>query len=76
MTEEIKERILKVKDVAKDTGLSRPEIYRRVKLKEFPQPIKIGARAIGWVESEVQKYIKGMIAKSRKATLSKVATDG
>jgi prophage regulatory protein len=29
--------------------------------RRFPQPVKLGTRAVGWVESEIQKWIKRRI---------------
>jgi prophage regulatory protein len=47
------------------TGLSRSSIYAKVRAGEFPQPVSIGVRSIGWVESEVQQWIAECIQKSR-----------
>ena len=35
------------------TGLSRSSIYIRVSTDEFPKPVKIGRRAIGWPEESI-----------------------
>ena len=35
------------------TGLSRSSIYLRISTNEFPKPIKIGARAVGWPEESI-----------------------
>ena len=34
---------------------------------DFPKPIKIGKRAVAWVESEVQAYQQALIAKRDQA---------
>ena len=39
------------------TGLSRDSIYRLGHTGTFPRPIKLGARASGWVENEVETAI-------------------
>ena len=31
----------------------------------FPNPIRLGARAVGWIESEVDAWIREQIAASR-----------
>ena len=31
----------------------------------FPKPVRLGARAIGWIESEVDAWIREQIAASR-----------
>lgn len=50
--------ILRVKDVIKKTGIQRTNLYRQVKAKTFPAPISLGAKAIGWIESEVDTWIE------------------
>jgi prophage regulatory protein len=30
--------------------------------EEFPRPVPIGARSVGWVEHEIESWIKGRIA--------------
>lgn len=40
------------------TGLSRSTIYELQADRRFPQSIKIAARAVGWMESEVQEWIE------------------
>lgn len=58
-------RILRLPAVKQLTGLSRSEIYRRISLNEFPQRISLGARAVGWVESEINSYLESCIKQSR-----------
>ncbi|MCL4671257.1 helix-turn-helix transcriptional regulator [Burkholderia pseudomallei] len=38
-------------------GLSKSEIYRRIQAGTFPKPIPLGARAVGWLESDVNTWI-------------------
>lgn len=59
--------ILRLPDVKTCTGLSRSTIYLRVAEGRFPSPIGLGGRAVGWVESEVQDWIKNQIAHSRQS---------
>jgi len=59
--------ILRLPDVKKRTGLSRSTIYSRVGQHLFPQPISLGGRAVGWVESEIQEWLEKRIAASRNA---------
>ena len=58
-------RVLRLPRVQARTGLSRSSIYMRVANRSFPQPIRLGARAIGWIESEVDQWIRDQIAASR-----------
>lgn len=49
-------RLIRMPEVMHMTALGKTAIYERVKLGEFPQPVKLG-RASCWVESEVQRWI-------------------
>ena len=62
---EVPIRIIRMADVQARTGLSRSTIYVRVADGSFPQPIRLGARAVGWIESEVDAWIREQIAASR-----------
>ena len=46
-------KIYRLPDVIYMTGLSRSSIYLRVSTDEFPKPVKIGRRAIGWPEESI-----------------------
>ena len=46
-------KIYRLPDVMNMTGLSRSSIYLRVSTNEFPKPVKIGRRAIGWPEESI-----------------------
>jgi len=58
-------KILRLNQVQEVTGLGRSLIYQLQSQNLFPQSIKIGIRAVGWVESEVQQWIAKRIAQSR-----------
>lgn len=49
--------ILRLKDVIARTGLSRPTIYRWIKLGIFPAQVQLGPNSIGWRESDIQTWI-------------------
>jgi len=50
-------QIIKLKSVVKTTGLSRSTIYNKISEGVFPKPIRLGERAIGFLESEVQAFV-------------------
>lgn len=60
--------ILRRREVEARTGLSRSTIYLRVAERSFPSPIKLGGRAVGWVEDEIETWLQQQVAASRKAT--------
>ena len=62
---EVPIRIVRLPAVQARTGLAQSTIYVRVADGSFPQPIRLGARAVGWIESEVDAWIREQIAASR-----------
>lgn len=52
------ERILRSSALLTVLDISAPTLWRRVKDKSFPQPISLGGRSKGWLESEVYAWIK------------------
>jgi prophage regulatory protein len=49
--------ILRRKQVESRTGLCRSTIYAKIKSGDFPPPIPLGARAVGWVEKEIDDWL-------------------
>lgn len=58
-------RILCLPQVKTATGLSRSSIYAKVKDGQFPRYISLGARSVGWLESEIQAWIDECVKASR-----------
>lgn len=50
--------ILRLPQVKNRTGLSRSSIYAGVKAGSFPAQVAIGARAVGWLDSSIEKWIE------------------
>jgi prophage regulatory protein len=61
--------VLRLPAVCRMTGLGRSTIYRMEAVGQFPQRLKLGLRAVGWMESEVQVWLT-MRAKAREAARS------
>lgn len=57
-------RVLRLPAVLARTGLSRSTIHRRLAEGRFPKPVALGPRAVGWIEAEVDQWIR-QIAASR-----------
>ena len=51
------ERLLRLSEVLTRTGLARTTIYRKIRDGSFPEPLKIGARAVRWPESEITAWL-------------------
>ena len=50
-------KILRLPDVVEVTGLGRSTIYAKVAQGQFPKPIKLGDRAVGWVDAEIYDWV-------------------
>ncbi len=55
----MKETILRRPEVESRTGLSRSTLYTMMAEGNFPRPVKLGARAVGWAESEIAAWLDG-----------------
>ena len=53
-------RIVRLPEVARITGLSKPTIHRRYRNGTFPRPVKLGASAIGWRLHEIEEWIAAL----------------
>lgn len=54
-------QILKLPAVLQKTGLSRSTVYAKLASGEFPPSVKLGARSVGWVESDIENWLLEMI---------------
>jgi len=54
-------RLMRLKDVIKNTGLGRSTVYKYIAEGRFPKPVSLGDRAVGWVDSEVDDWIMARI---------------
>ena len=61
-------RFLRLPEVLARTGLSRSTIYVRLDQGRFPRPVSLGGRAVGWIEAEVDEWIRQRIEASRGGT--------
>ncbi len=60
-------QILRLLEVKETVRLSRSSIYLRISKGEFPAPISLGGRAVGWLEKDIQDWLSERIAASREA---------
>ena len=51
------DRLLRVSEVAELTNLARATIYKRMRLGDFPIPLRMSPGAVRWVRSEVLAFI-------------------
>lgn len=55
-------RILRLQAVMERVGYSRTQIYEKVKNGTFPRQVKLGDRAVGWPEHEIEAFLSKRIA--------------
>ena len=58
-------KVLRLPSVKELTGLSRSTIYLRIKKDEFPKPISLGDRAVGWLEKDIEDWLEQKIKDSQ-----------
>ena len=51
-------KVLRLPDVLERVALSKSTLWRLINDGDFPEPIKLGPRATGWLEEEVDEWIR------------------
>ena len=54
----MEDRLLKRREVEEITGLSRSTTYRMVKTGQFPQPVRVGPKAVRWRLSDIIAWLE------------------
>ena len=57
--------ILRRPQVEQRTGLSRSTLYQYIKDGDFPKPVRLGLRAVGWLESDISDWIAARVKGAR-----------
>lgn len=60
-------KVIRLRQVREQTGLGRSTLYGKVKAGEFPAPVDLGPRAVGWYEHEVQDWLASRARAGREA---------
>ena len=58
-------RLIRRPQVEQKTGYSRSSIYAKILRNEFPAPVNLGARAVAWIEAEIEEWISDRVKASR-----------
>ena len=58
-------RFLRLADVRNRVPYSRSTIYQLIAQDKFPKPISLGARAVAWLESDIDEWIAARVGNSR-----------
>lgn len=62
--------LIKLPAVKQRTTLSTSEIYRRIEAGTFPAQVRLGAKAVAWLEHEIDTWISEAVEQSRPASSS------
>ncbi|MBK6801684.1 AlpA family phage regulatory protein [Novosphingobium sp.] len=57
-------RLLRMKDVERETSLHRATIYRGIKAGTFPAPRMIGAHRVAWPEADIEAWKANLLVRS------------
>ena len=49
--------IIRMPQVVEMTGVSRAHVYALIARDEFPRPVRIGKRAVGWIVEDIEAWI-------------------
>ena len=60
-------KVLRLPAIKEQTGLSRSTIYLRIKKGNFPKPISLGDRAVGWLEKDINDWLEQRIKESQES---------
>ena len=50
-------KVLRLPEVLARVGLSKSTLWRLINAGQFPRPIRLGSRATGWIEEEIDEWI-------------------
>lgn len=50
-------RLLRFAEVQAQCGLGRSTIYRMMRVGTFPEPLRVGERAVRWPEHEINAWL-------------------
>jgi prophage regulatory protein len=59
--------ILRRKQVEQRIGLARSSLYALIAANQFPRPVQLSARAVGWRESDVTAWLESRVTKGAAA---------
>ena len=52
------DRLLRREEVETRCGITRSSLYRLMREGLFPRPVKVGKRAVRWLESEISGWLQ------------------
>jgi len=55
-------RFLRIKQVTQLVGYQRSAIYAKIHTGDFPKPYPLGARAVAWLNEDIDAWISSRIS--------------
>lgn len=52
--------LLRMPAVVRQTGLARSTIYRLMASNEFPRPVRLARRAVGWRRADIDRWSESL----------------
>jgi prophage regulatory protein len=59
---------VRLPEVKAVTGLSKSSLYALIRANDFPAPVRLGPRTVGWIRSEVKQWAAERVFISRTTT--------
>ena len=56
-------KFIRLPTVIERTGYRRTAIYEKIAAGTFPAPVKLGPRAIAWIEEEIKEWMDERITE-------------
>ena len=57
-------QLLRLPAVLARVGVSRSTLYEMKARGDFPEPVQIGARAVGWRSTDVDEWLESRVPRS------------
>lgn len=59
-------KFLRLPEVLGIIGISRSKLYADIKAGTFPPPVSLGARSVGWLNTEIDVWIMAQVNARRE----------
>ena len=56
-------KVIRRREVEARIGLAGSTIYAMMADGKFPRPVKIGRRAVGWIEEDINNWLRNKITQ-------------
>ncbi len=53
-------RLLRIDEVLEVVGVSKSVLYEMIGREQFPRPVRISLRAVGWHQREIDEWLESL----------------